>query len=262
MYVMILLTMPFKIKLARKHAMIAMRCMTMENKWDQVVDYLLEKMQGQEIQKDEQLPSEHVLVTMFELTRMDIRRAYQCLKELGYVYSIQGKGNFYAGNLEKFTLHLSDEMSFSKKMASLKERFTTRLISCERIDYQETVYQRMRIAKEEVVYCIKRLRYIDEIPSAMHVSYVRHCHFPNLLEELNEHFSLFTYFKMNGFTNFSYEKSRFTISTLDNEERQLMKLSGVIPCLILESINVLTDRDDVLEYSMIIYRGDKFIFEI
>ena len=75
--------------------------------WEPVVDYLLENMQKQTYKKDERLPSEHELAQRFDLTRIEVRKAYDRLKEMGYVYSQQGKGNYYAGYLEKVELVLS-----------------------------------------------------------------------------------------------------------------------------------------------------------
>ena len=72
--------------------------------WEPVVDYLMENMQKQTYKKDERLPSEHELAQRFELTRIEVRKAYDRLKEMGYVYSRQGKGNYYAGYLEKVEL--------------------------------------------------------------------------------------------------------------------------------------------------------------
>lgn len=54
--------------------------------WEPVVDYLLENMQKQTYKKDERLPSEHELAQRFELTRIEVRKAYDRLKEMGYVY--------------------------------------------------------------------------------------------------------------------------------------------------------------------------------
>ena len=94
----------------------------MMTSWEPVVDYLLENMQKQTYKKDERLPSEHELAQRFALTRIEIRKAYDRLKEMGYVYSRQGKGNYYAGYLEKVELALSSADSFSMKMSSLSGR--------------------------------------------------------------------------------------------------------------------------------------------
>ncbi|MFQ7540014.1 MAG: GntR family transcriptional regulator, partial [Clostridium sp.] len=59
----------------------------MMTSWEPVVDYLLENMQKQTYKKDERLPSEHELAQRFALTRIEIRKAYDRLKEMGYVYS-------------------------------------------------------------------------------------------------------------------------------------------------------------------------------
>lgn len=234
----------------------------MKNTWEIVVDFLLGNMQKQIYRKDEKLPSEHELADKFQMTRIDIRKAYERLKELGYVYSQQGKGNYYAGYLEKVELQLSNDSSFTKKMMPLKERFYSRLLSCKLVSYDKELYHKMDALKDEKIYCIKRLRYIDHMPSAMHISYVKKKLFPTIEHEVTDGFSLFSYFQNKGYHNYDYEESKFTISTLNTEERLYMGVSGIVPCLVLKSKNVIRETKEVLEYSIIIYRGDKFTFTL
>lgn len=234
----------------------------MKNTWEIVVDFLLENMQKQIYRKDEKLPSEHELADKFHMTRIDIRKAYERLKELGYVYSQQGKGNYYAGYLEKVELQLSNERSFTKKMLHLKERFYSRLISCEKISYDKELYHKMNVLENESIFCIKRLRYIDHMPSAMHISYIKASLFPDIEHEVTDDFSLFSYFYEKGYRNYDYEDSKFTISTLNTEERLYMCVSGIVPCLVLKSKNKVRETKELLEYSIIIYRGDKFTFTL
>lgn len=230
--------------------------------WEPVVDYLLDNMQKQTYKKDERLPSEHELAQRFDLTRIEIRKAYDRLKEMGYVYSQQGKGNYYAGYLEKVELVLSSADSFSTKMSPLSGRFYTRLLSCERIAYQQEIYERFHVSETEHILCVKRLRYLDHMPSAMHISYVRENRFPDLKEALQRNPSLYAFFQSKGIQNIAPEDTQLTISTLNTEERLYMKVSGIVPCLMLKSVGRNRATEEILELSTIIYRGDKFIFRM
>ncbi|MCR0457336.1 GntR family transcriptional regulator [[Clostridium] innocuum] len=234
----------------------------MMTSWEPVVDYLLENMQKQTYKKDERLPSEHELAQRFELTRIEVRKAYDRLKEMGYVYSRQGKGNYYAGYLEKVELVLSSTDSFSMKMSPLAGRFSTRLLSCERIAWHKDIHERLAVVQGEPVLCVKRLRYLDHMPAAMHISYVREKSFPNIRECLQKNPSLYAYFQGRGIQDIAAEDTQLTISTLNTEERLYMKVSGIVPCLMLKGVSRNCKTKEILELSTIIYRGDKFIFRL
>lgn len=234
----------------------------MMTSWEPVVDYLLENMQKQTYKKDERLPSEHELAQRFALTRIEIRKAYDRLKEMGYVYSRQGKGNYYAGYLEKVELALSSADSFSMKMSPLSGRYYTRLISCERIAFHKDIFERLQAGDCESIVCIKRLRYLDHMPSAMHISYVKESRFSDIRDSLQKNPSLYAYFQDKGIKHITTEDTQLTISTLNTEERLYMKVSGIVPCMMLKSISRNRDTGELLEVSTIIYRGDKFIFRL
>ena len=232
----------------------------MATNWEPVVDYLLQNMQKQIYIKDEKLPSEHELAQRFQLSRIEIRKAYGRLKELGYVYSKQGKGNYYAGYLEKVELSLSSNESFSNKMSRMSDRFFTRVISCNKITYQSDIYTQLQAREDEQVLCIKRLRYIDNMPSAMHISYVRQRRFPKIKKALEQNPSLYAFFYKEGISNLHTEDVNLMVSNLNTEERVYMNVSGIVPCLIVKS-RTKNENNEILELSVIIYRGDKFIFK-
>lgn len=229
--------------------------------WEPVVDYLLQNMQKQVYKKDEKLPSEHELAQRFQLTRIEIRKAYDRLKELGYVYSKQGKGNYYAGYLEKVELSLSSCDSFSNKMSTMSDRFYTRVISCDKISYQREIYAQLQAKEDETVLCIKRLRYIDQMPSAMHISYVKQQRFPTIKEALGQNPSLYAFFHKEGMEGLKTEDVSLMVSNLNTEERVYMNVSGIVPCLLVKS-RTRNANNEILEVSTIIYRGDKFIFKM
>lgn len=227
-----------------------------------VENYLLTKMQKNEYKKDEKLPSENILSAQFSLSRIEIRKAYEHLKEMGKVYSKQGKGNYYTGTKEKIELILSGDSSFSKKMSYLKDGFSTVPIYCEKITYQHKIYEALDADETETIFCLKRLRYINEMAVAMHISYLKESVFPDLQQDFTSIVSLYDYFDKKGYHDFFYENTTFTISFLNHEESELMKCQGFVPCLILKSNNIIKENNEILEHSVIVYRGDYFTFKL
>ena len=93
-------------------------------------------------------------------------------------------------------------------------------------------------------------------------SYVREKSFPNIRECLQKNPSLYAYFQGRGIQDIAAEDTQLTISTLNTEERLYMKVSGIVPCLMLKGVSRDCKTKEILELSTIIYRGDKFIFRL
>ena len=81
-------------------------------------------------------------------------------------------------------------------------------------------------------------------------------------DSLQKNPSLYAYFQDKGIKHITTEDTQLTISTLNTEERLYMKVSGIVPCMMLKSISRNRDTGELLEVSTIIYRGDKFIFRL
>lgn len=57
--------------------------------WENIVDILIQEFTENEYRNDEKMPSENKLAVRFGVTRVEIRKAYERLKEMGYIYSMQ-----------------------------------------------------------------------------------------------------------------------------------------------------------------------------
>ena len=87
------------------------------------------------------MPSENEMAIRFSVPRTEIRRAYERLKELGYIYSVRGCGSFYAGKTERIRLVLTDTSSFSEKMKKLNVDYRTVNLGAVKLE-KEDVYKR------------------------------------------------------------------------------------------------------------------------
>lgn len=62
--------------------------------YEQLVDKLKERIIRQELKPDEKLPSVRTLSKDLSINPNTIQKAFRELEQLGYIYTIQGKGNF------------------------------------------------------------------------------------------------------------------------------------------------------------------------
>ena len=57
-----------------------------------IMDDLLEDIKIGRYKANEKLPSSNKLATIYNVSRMEIRKIYSKLEAMGYVYSFQGRG--------------------------------------------------------------------------------------------------------------------------------------------------------------------------
>lgn len=101
--------------------------------WERIAGQLIQDLRNGKYSPGDKLPSENKLAGEFQVPRSDVRRAYSRLKELGYIYSLQGYGSFFAGKKEKIPLAMVGRTSFSEKMKELGIPFRSENIRAKRI---------------------------------------------------------------------------------------------------------------------------------
>lgn len=230
--------------------------------WEQITDRLLDDFSKNIYQKDEKMPSENDLSVQFSVPRTEVRRAYNRLKELGYIYSVRGCGSFYSGRCEKIKLSITDASSFSEKMLLLGVNYTSKNLGLRKITNPSTLFEQMGISSSENLYEITRLRCIDNNPVAIHVSYVSKSNFPEIEQDGPGISSIFRYIRQCGYKNFYHTNSEVVVSTLTPKERKLLHIQGYAPCLILNSQCINQDNGQILELARTIYKSDSFIFKL
>ncbi|WP_432409341.1 GntR family transcriptional regulator [Wukongibacter sp. M2B1] len=227
-----------------------------------IIDKLLSDIVSGRYKENDKLPSENELADKYKVTRITVRKAYNRLEEMEYLYSKQGKGRYLKGKQLKIDLHLSGSVSFSDKMKDKGYDFYTKNMFCEEVTYNEKIYNELGIGKSDKVYKIGRLRFVENIPIALHVSYVAKSLFKDIDRVGREITSMFQYYRSRGYSEFNSDESVLSISFPTYYERGIFECSNLIPILIIEGNCIDNKTKKVLEFSKIIYRSDVFKYQI
>ncbi len=227
-----------------------------------LVDTLISEIQKGNYKPNDKLPSENELADYYQVPRIVVRKAYERLQELGYIFSKQGKGSYVQNQKLQIPLILTGDVSFSEKMQELNYRFETRNIACEEIAYDTSIFHALNAGKNAVVYKISRLRIVEDCPIAVHTSYLSQTVFANIKREGSEISSIFQFFRKQGYSDFEALKTKLTVIFPNKKERELLKCPSLVPLLSLESGCIDRRTGQVLEYSKNIYRSDCFTYII
>jgi len=138
-----------------------------------ISEKLREQITTGQLQPGEQLPSEHQLMSVFEVSRITARRAIANLISQGLVTSRQGKGVFVKEQ-GKVTYSLSSPMIFFEEdMARQGVTSSIQNLLFEPITAPLAVQQRLQLAPEQdKVYLQKKLLLLDEVPVAIDITYI------------------------------------------------------------------------------------------
>nr|WP_263324509.1 GntR family transcriptional regulator [Neobacillus sp. Marseille-Q6967] len=228
----------------------------------EVVDELISDIQAGKYDPDDKLPSENELADQFQVPRMTIRKAYERLQELGYIYSKQGRGSFVKDRKHQIPLMLSGDVSFSKKMRELGYQLESRTIFCEEVEYNKRIFNFLGAEETDKVFKIGRLRVIEQKPIALHISFVSQNVFKDIEEEGLNISSMFDYYHQKGFSHFTSASSILSVVFPTKFDREVLECASLVPLLVLESGCLDQKSGIVLEYSKILYRSDRFTYEI
>jgi len=223
-----------------------------------IIDKLMVDINDGKYQPNDKLPSENELSSVYNVPRIIIRKAYGRLGEMGYIYSKQGKGRYLKDRHKQIELVLSGNESFSKKMIDKGHDFLSKNIFCERIKYNEKIFNELGVTKDDEVYKIGRLRIVDKRPIAIHISYLAKSVFNDIDRIGKDIVSMFEFYRMRGYEKFDSGKSILSVSFPTLEEREILECSNLIPLLIVETNCIDKTTNKVLEYTKIFYRSDSF----
>ncbi|KAB2329386.1 GntR family transcriptional regulator [Cytobacillus depressus] len=227
-----------------------------------IIDNLIQEIVQGKYKANDQFPSENELADHYGVPRIKVRNAFLKLEDMGYLYSKQGKGRFLKPKQRQIELHLTGSSSFSEKMKQAGYDLKTQNLGCEKIVYDPKIYACLNVEQNDDVYKISRLRIIDGLPIALHVSYVAKSVFPQIESDGAYIQSMFAYYEEKGFTSFLSSKSNVSISFPTNVERSLFDCAPLVPLFVLQSDCIDANQHTVLEYTKIIYRSDSFTYVI
>lgn len=233
----------------------------MENTIEIIMDDLMISFNVDYGIQNNKLPSENELATKYNVPRATIRKCFDKLEEMGYIYSKQGKGRYVKRKYSEIELRLKSNESFTEKMRG-KYSYTIYNTGCQLIEYDEDIYKGLNSEKNEAVFKIGILRIVEEEPIAIHFSYIPEKIFKNISSEGDKIQSLYQYFDDNGIKEIESSQSIMRIVYPNKEQRRLLKCKTLTPLIRLRTIKKCKNTNRIVEFSEVIYRADCFEYII
>ncbi len=202
---------------------------------------------------NEAIPSERNISVHYNVSRMTVRQAINQLVFDGYLYRKKGSGTFVSekvrGNFAKGVIGFEAEMERRGYSTSNQE-----LLFQKELPSDEVV-KALEIESFEGVFHIERVRFADGLPMAVEQSYRALRVSPNLKErDLSD--SLMKELEVLGYEIGYADQSIHAVLATESQAAAL----GIEPKspLLLVRLIIHSSDGDVLQYSLIYYRADRY----
>jgi len=132
--------------------------------FEQITDWMRDKIQSGEWQDEQQIHSESELCEKFGVSRGTVRKAIEVLIAERLLVRIHGKGTFVKNKIlleQKPTWRLA---GFSRDLISRGIPYSTKVIKRQIIQPSEEVQEKLRLSPSRKIFNMQRLRKIDQQP--------------------------------------------------------------------------------------------------
>lgn len=200
------------------------------------------------------IPSENELSKMYGISRMTVRSVITRLVHEGLLYSVPGKGTFVSE--PKIVSKPLSQMGIREQLEQMGYETSTKLISIEKTAITAGIAGKLHLDKATKVFVVKRLRYVKGEPLSIHTSWIPTSFCPDLDHNDLEGVQLCDILEKD----YQHEIVRI-VETLESttataSEGKLLQIKASAPLLLLEDI-IFTKGDVPMEYSRVLFRGDK-----
>jgi GntR family transcriptional regulator len=227
--------------------------------YHQLKQLLLENIEDGSYPVGKLLPPEMELLREYRVSRATVRRAMQEMEYAGYIQRTPGKGTFVLR--AKLKRGLSQLTSFTEDMQERGRTVATQLLEFKTQIPPARVANLMEIRTDTPLIFIYRLRYADNIPMALNVSYLNLPEGINISEsDLLKVSSLFSLLENTGIRLIEADKTIESIPA-NEEYAGLLNMNIGEPLLFVEGI-VYTLNHVPVEYHQVISCGERHKYSL
>ncbi|MCL4458709.1 MAG: GntR family transcriptional regulator [Chloroflexi bacterium] len=224
----------------------------------QIMNAVRERIEANEFQVGDRLPSERELSEQLSVSKMTVRQAMRELSRAGYCYKVRGKGLFVSKRKVVVNTQSFDGFTATIRHAGLRPE--TRTISKALNEPPEWVREGLELNPGEKVVEVVRLRLINSEPAILETEWFPEKLCRGLLEEdLSQ--SLYGILE-SKFGIFIAQASDFLFAHVPVEfERKILAMHSSIPVIVRNRIAFLADSTPV-EAVRSVYNPNQYEFRM
>ncbi len=214
-----------------------------------IADKLKIRLNSDEFEVGDNLPSEKALAEELQVSVMTIRKALTLLEREKLIFKRHGSGSYVA---RKSNYHGGELDGFNYQMHIVGvTNYQNRVTEFTMMDAPPAIAQQLKIEPGDKVYYVKRIRLIDDAPILIEDSYIPVAIFP-WLSIGNLEGSKFNYFKKNCHITILESHRTYTPVLATREQAELLQVPQNSLLLRVQSIsyaqnNLIVDLSDIYQ---------------
>lgn len=231
-----------------------------KTKYDKIYYDMKQKIETQEYEFQELLPSEHMLIEQYHCSRNTIRRAIAELVKDGYVQTLQGKGVrniFQPVSQNSFTLGGIE--SFKESAIRNNKKGITKILLFTELIVDEKLSKKTGFNIGNEVYYIQRLHYMDNKPLILNHNYFLKDVVKGLTPEIAEQ-SIYEYLEQTLHISIVTSKRKMTVEKMTQIDEKYLEL-GDYNCLAVITSQTYDGNGVMFEFTQSRHRPDYFCFQ-
>lgn len=225
----------------------------------QLKQLLLARIQSNEWQPGDLIPSEHDLENQYHVSRTTIRQALRELVSEGYLIRRRGRGTFVAqpkvplDSTRRFDLDEYDPQTYGP--------MEWRVIDNQRVEAPQQVCDALKLIQGDTVVRVRRLRLGGQNVLGYYITYVT-LEVATYMDDQNLTVGLPLNYLHQHPAIGRARMERIVAATLANKyDRELLGVKRSAPILYLER-TVVAEDDTPIEFMVARFRGDRFKFRL
>ncbi|MDD3655777.1 MAG: GntR family transcriptional regulator [Atribacterota bacterium] len=227
----------------------------------QLAELIKAKIKNGEWKINDAIPSELKLCMDFQISRGTVRQAINCLIQEGYLFRKQGLGTFVSDSRPKYVNPVSSFYCVGFKGKNHDIGIKRKIISKNVIRPNYKIKEIMNLKNEQLIYHIKGILFLDDIPISLEEFFLLKGLFPNLKPKYLATMAPYEVFMRKYNLSISEVQESFTIKKINQKISDRLKLQEGAYALVVNRI-ARTDNNVVFEYRQSIIRTDKCSYTV
>lgn len=222
----------------------------------QIEEELRGMVQSGELGPLARVPSESDLSERFHVSRMTARKALDRLVADGVMFRRAGKGTFVGQ--PKIAHGPSQLLSFSAAMDAQGVRHSTKVLEAGMVPAPSTIARDLRLAPGAQVVFVRRVRFVEGEPAAIHMSYLPG-RFAAILQ--GDLAGSLTSLMVGAGARVTYTNDTIESVLATGDVARLLHLPAGSPLVFISGV-AYSQELEPLRHSEALYRGDRFRFRV
>ncbi|CAB3796412.1 GntR family transcriptional regulator [Pararobbsia alpina] len=206
-----------------------------------------------------QMPSEHELCTMFDVSRITVRQALGDLQKEGLLFKLHGKGTFVSK--PKAFQNVTSLQGFAEAMSSMGHEIHNQVRSFRIVEADLHVAGRLEVAQGTELVEIHRVRLLNRAPVSLEITWVPATPGKRLAQGDLETRDIFLILENDCGVSLGHADVSIDSMLADKDIASALRVDEGSPILRIERLTH-DDAGRPIDYEYLYFRGDAFQYRL